>query len=366
MPVRITEIKLFKLAVPLKTPFRTALRTVETMESLVLAMHTDTGHVGWGEAPATAVITGDTLPSIAWAVEGVIGPQLIGGDVEAREELLHRVHTAMVHNTSAKAAIDMALYDLWGQKLGSPLWKLLGGFRNTLETDLTISAGSPETMAEDSRRAVEEGYRILKVKVGRDSAGDLERLCRIREAVPPGTRLRVDANQGWTPKEAVRMIRAMEDRGLDVELVEQPVGAEDLAGLEFVTSRVLTDILADEAVFSLRDGVEIIRRRAADLINLKLMKTGGLYQAELLCGLAQAHGVGCMMGCMLEGGVAATAAAQFAAAKRNVRLVDLDGPSLGRFNPVQGGARFDGPIIRLPDTPGLGITGVQGLEPLMA
>lgn len=363
MPVRISEIKLFKLAVPLKTPFRTALRTVETMEGLVLSMHTDTGHVGWGEAPATAVITGDTLPSIAWAVEGVIGPRLIGGDVEAREELLHRVHTAMVHNTSAKAALDMALYDLWGQRVGAPLWKLLGGFRDTLETDLTISIGPVDAMVADSLRAVEEGYRILKVKVGRDGAGDLERLCRVREAAPDA-RLRVDANQGWTPKEAVRMIRAMEDRGLDVELVEQPVRADDPAGLEFVTSRVLTDILADEAVFSVRDGVEIIRRRAADLINLKLMKTGGLYQAELLCGLAQAHGVGCMMGCMLEGGVAATAAAQFAAAKRNVRLVDLDGPSLGRFNPVQGGARFDGPIIRLPDAPGLGITGVQGLEPL--
>ena len=343
--MRITDIRLLKLAVPLKTPFRTALRTVERMESVIVEVHTDTGHMGRGEAPATAVITGDTLPSIAWAVEGVIGPRLIGGDIEERELLLHRVHTAMVHNTSAKAALDMALYDLYGQHLGVPLWKLLGGFRNTVETDLTISVGTADSMAVDSLRAVEEGYRILKVKVGRDSAGDLDRLRRIREAVPRDIRIRVDANQGWTPKEAVRIIRAMEDQGLEVELVEQPVRADDL-----------------EAVFSLRDGVELIQARAADLINIKLMKTGGLYQAELLCGLAQAYGVGCMMGCMLEGGVAATAAAHFAAAKENVRLADLDGPSLGRFNPVLGGARFDGPVIRLPDAPGLGITGVQGLE----
>ena len=360
--MRITDIRLFKLAVPLKTPFRTALRTVERMESVIVEVHTDTEHIGRGEAPATAVITGDTLPSIAWAVEGVIGPRLIGGDIEERELLLHRVHTAMVHNTSAKAALDMALYDLYGQHLGVPLWKLLGGFRNTVETDLTISVGTADSMAADSLRAVEEGYRILKVKVGRDSAGDLDRLRRIREAVPRDIRIRVDANQGWTPKEAVRIIRAMEDQGLEVELVEQPVRADDLEGLRFVTSHVLTDILADEAVFSLRDGVELIQARAADLINIKLMKTGGLYQAELLCGLAQAYGVGCMMGCMLEGGVAATAAAHFAAAKENVRLADLDGPSLGRFNPVLGGARFDGPVIRLPDAPGLGITGVQGLE----
>ena len=260
--MRITDIRLFKLAVPLKTPFRTALRTVERMESVIVEVHTDTGYIGRGEAPATAVITGDTLPSIAWAVEGVIGPRLIGGDIEERELLLHRVHTAMVHNTSAKAALDMALYDLYGQHLGIPLWKLLGGFRNTVETDLTISVGTADSMAVDSLRAVEEGYRILKVKVGRDSAGDLDRLRRIREAVPRDIRIRVDANQGWTPKEAVRIIRAMEDQGLEVELVEQPVRADDLEGLRFVTSHVLTDILADEAVFSLRDGVELIDRKS--------------------------------------------------------------------------------------------------------
>ena len=152
--MRITDIRLFKLAVPLKTPFRTALRTVERMESVIVEVHTDTGHIGRGEAPATAVITGDTLPSIAWAVEGVIGPRLIGGDIEERELLLHRVHTAMVHNTSAKAALDMALYDLYGQHLGVPLWKLLGGFRNTVETDLTISVGTADSMAVDSLRAV--------------------------------------------------------------------------------------------------------------------------------------------------------------------------------------------------------------------
>lgn len=360
--MKITEIQLYRLSIPLQVPFQTALRTVQNIESLVVELHTDTGHIGRGEAPATAVITGDTLPSIAWAVEGVIGPQIIGGNLEALEELLHRVHSSMVHNTSAKAAVDMALYDLHGQRLGAPLWKLMGGYRDVLETDITISVNPVDVMVEDSLRAVEAGYHILKIKVGRDSSQDLERLCRIREAVPRSTRIRVDANQGWPPKEAVRIIRAMEDRGVDAELVEQPVRAADLAGLKFVTDHVLTDILADEAVFSIRDAVEIIRTRAADLINIKLMKTGGLYHAETLCGLAQAYDMRCMIGCMLEGGIAVTAAAHFAAAKRNVRLADLDGPSLGKFNPVQGGASFSGPAIRLPDAPGLGIRQVEGLE----
>lgn len=362
--MKITDIRLYKLSVPLKVPFRTALRAVEAMESLVVELHTDTGHIGYGEAPATAVITGDTLPSIAGAAAGFIGPRLLGVDVADLEELAHRIQGSMVHNTSAKAALDMAVYDLYGQLYGAPLWRLLGGCRRELETDITISANDVDTMVQDSIRAVEEGYRILKVKAGRDSAGDLERLRRIRESVPSGIRLRVDANQGWKPKEAVRMIRTMEDQGLDIELVEQPVRAGDPGGLKFVTDHVLTDILADEAVFSLQDAVEIIRTRAADLINIKLMKTGGIYNALTLCKLAEAYGVGCMIGCMLEGGIAVSAAAHFAGAMQNVRLADLDGPALGRYDPVEGGASFCGRTIRLGDAPGLGIRKVAGLKPL--
>lgn len=356
--MRITDIRLFKLAVPLKTPFRTALRTVERMESVIVEVHTDTGHIGRGEAPATAVITGDTLPSIAWAVEGVIGPRLIGGDIEERESLLHRVHTAMVHNTSAKAALDMALYDLYGQHLGVPLWKLLGGFRNTVETDLTISVGTADSMAADSLRAVEEGYRILKVKVGRDSAGDLDRLRRIREAVPRDIRIRVDANQGWTPKEAVRIIRAMEDMGIEMDLVEQPVKAHDIEGMKFVTSQVYTPVLADESVFSTEDAIRLIQERGADLINIKLMKTGGIYEALKICGIAESYGVECMIGCMLESKIAVSAAAHLAAGKSIITRADLDGPSLCKEDPYTGGPIYERNRILMNESPGLGITQV--------
>lgn len=356
--MRITDIRLLKLAVPLKTPFRTALRTVERMESVIVEVHTDTGHIGRGEAPATAVITGDTLPSIAWAVEGVIGPRLIGGDIEERELLLHRVHTAMVHNTSAKAALDMALYDLYGQHLGVPLWKLLGGFRNTVETDLTISVGTADSMAVDSLRAVEEGYRILKVKVGRDSAGDLDRLRRIREAVPRDIRIRVDANQGWTPKEAVRIIRAMEDMGIEMDLVEQPVKAHDIEGMKFVTSQVYTPVLADESVFSTEDAIRLIQERGADLINIKLMKTGGIYEALKICGIAESYGVECMIGCMLESKIAVSAAAHLAAGKSIITRADLDGPSLCKEDPYTGGPIYERNRILMNESPGLGITQV--------
>ena len=362
--MKITEVRLGLISVPLRVPFKTALRSVSSVEDVIVEIHTDTGAVGYGEAPPTGVITGDTTGAIIGAIRDHIAKTIIGRDVDDFEDLMIALNACIQKNTSAKAALDMAVYDLYGQLYGAPLWRLLGGCRRELETDITISANDVDTMVQDSIRAVEEGYRILKVKVGRDSAGDLERLRRIRESVPSGTRLRVDANQGWKPKEAVRMIRMMEDQGLDIELVEQPVRAGDPGGLKFVTDHVLTDILADEAVFSLQDAVEIIRTRAADLINIKLMKTGGIYNALTLCKLAEAYGVGCMIGCMLEGGIAVSAAAHFAGAMQNVRLADLDGPALGRYDPVEGGASFCGRTIRLGDAPGLGIRKVAGLKPL--
>lgn len=360
--MKITHVRLYTLRAPLRTPFKTALRTVREIQDLVVAVETDTGEIGWGEAPPTAVITGDTLHSTASAIRDFIAPRILGMEIERFEQVTDAVQSALVHNTSAKAAVDIALHDLYGKRWGAPLWMLLGGWRNQVETDVTISLNDPATMEEDARRAVRDGFRVLKVKVGADD-GDPRRVAAVRQAAGPQAVIRVDANQGWTPKQAVRLIREMESMGLDLELVEQPVPAADLEGLKFVTDRVATDILADEAVFSLRDAARIIRMRAADRINLKLMKTGGITNAVKICALAEEFGVSCMMGCMLEANVAVTAAAHLAAAKKNICIADLDGPALCSFDPVQGGARFSGGTITLPPTPGLGIEGIEGLTP---
>ena len=186
----------------------------------------------------------------------------------------------------------------------------------------------------------------------------MERVCAIREAVGPNVKLRVDANQGWEAREAVRIIRAMEDKGLDLDLVEQPVPAADLDGLEFVTRSVSTPILADEAVFSERDAAEIIRRGAANLINIKLMKTGGIWGALKICRLAEENGVECMIGCMLESRLSVAAAAHLAAGQKIITRADLDGPSLCAIDPYSGGPAFDGPAIAMRGDFGVGVTGV--------
>ena len=232
---------------------------------------------------------------------------------------------------------------------------MLGGRRSEIETDLTVSVNSAEEMVQDSLRAVEQGFRILKIKVGRDGEGDVARMEAIRRAVGPDIRLRVDANQGWSAKQAVRIIRAMEDKGLDIDLVEQPVKAHDFAGMQYVTAEVATPILADESVFSAEDAIRLIEGRAADLINIKLMKTGGIYGALRICAIAETFGVECMIGCMLESKIAVSAAAHLAAAKGIITRADLDGPSLCSEDPYEGGPLYEGPWIRMNRTPGLGI-----------
>jgi L-alanine-DL-glutamate epimerase-like enolase superfamily enzyme len=202
---------------------------------------------------------------------------------------------------------------------------------------------------------VAEGFTVLKVKVGADPAGDLARIRAVRAAVGTGPRIRLDANQGWTPREAVRIIRGLSDAGLDVELVEQPVARADLDGLRWVTDRVDVPILADEAVFGVRDLVEVIRRRAADMVNVKLAKCGGLGPARTLLALAEAHGMGTLVGTMMEGPIGVAAAASLVAAHGTSTVSDLDAAWWLASSPVVGGLRYAGAAVILADAPGLGV-----------
>ncbi len=304
------------LSVPLKQPFKTALRTVNSVEDVIVKIDTDTGHIGYGEAPPTGVITGDTTGAIIGAIEEHIRKRLIGLDLENFEEILLTLDKSIVHNTSTKAAVDIALYDLYGQMFKAPVYKLLGGFRQEIITDITISVDTPEKMAADSIEAVKLGYTTLKIKVGVDAEQDIRRMKAIREAVGYDVQLRIDANQGWKPKEAVATLKTMEDTGLQIELVEQPVQAQDIEGLKFVTDQVSIPVMADESMFSPKDALTILQTRAADLINIKLMKCGGIHQALKICAMAEIYDVECMIGCMLEAKVSVTAAVHLAQAKK--------------------------------------------------
>ncbi len=356
--MKIVKIETGELFIPLIRPFKTALRTVSGVEDIAVRVTVDDGRCGYGEAPPTAVITGETKGSILAAIREHIGPAVVGMEVDCLEEVLQKIQSCMVKNTSAKAAVDMAVYDLFGQLYGAPLYRLLGGARASLETDVTISVNDVDTMVADSLEAVGRGYHILKVKVGKEGLADVPRIAAIRRAVGPDIQIRVDANQGWTAGDAVRIITAMEDQGLDIQLVEQPVPAHDLEGMRRVTRAVDTPILADESVFSAADALNIIQTGAADLINIKLMKTGGIYNALKICAVAEIHEVRCMIGCMLESKLSVSAGAHLACAKGIIALADLDGPSLCAADPFEGGPAYNENIISMTDRPGIGITSV--------
>lgn len=362
--MKITDVKLYHLSVPLKKPFKTALRTVESAEETVIKIETDSTLVGIGEAPPTAVITGDMNEGIRTLIKRKIRPLIVGESVDNIEKLHYLVENAAVNNNSAKAAVDMAIYDLFGKIHKAPLYKLLGGYQEKIESDLTISINSPVEMKEDALAAVNSGYKTLKLKVGKGMKKDLERIKAIREAVGSEIEIRLDANQGWKAKEAVYAIKKMEEKDLNIELVEQPVKADDFKGMKFVRDNVLTPIMADESLFSAKDCLKLLEMEACDLINIKLMKAGGIYNALNINAIAEAYGIETMLGSMLEAKISVTAAAHLAAAKKNITRLDLDAPSLLAEDPVKGGIEINGPEINLPSRSGLGIEWVDNLKEL--
>lgn len=361
--MKLKEIAIGYIEIPLVTPFKTALRTVNSVNDLIVKVTAEDETEGYGEAPPTAVITGDTKESIEAAIRYYIAPSITGMDLDDLPSIMAKMEKCLAKNTTAKAAVDIALYDLYAKLQKKPLFRLLGekdpsAVKTELETDITISVNDTDEMVRDSVKAVGEGFHILKVKVGKGGEKDVERIREIRKAVGKDVVIRVDANQGWTREEAVSTITAMEDAGLGIELVEQPVSYHDFKGMQYVTAHVQTPILADESVFSYEDGVRVMEEHGADLVNIKLMKTGGIHEAVKICDAADRFGIKCMIGCMLESKVSVSAGVHLAAARSCVTMADLDGPSLCKVDPYEGGPVYQGPKILLSEDYGIGITKV--------
>jgi L-Ala-D/L-Glu epimerase len=353
--VPITEVRTHHLSAELHTPFVTALRRTTHAKSLVVELIDEDGRRGFGEAPQVWQVTGDSIAGSQSCVDEVLAPLLTGRDPDEVAILSRAVERAVRDNHAAKMAIDIALHDLAARRQNLPLVRHLGGSATRVETDVTLSAGEIDGLREAAAARVKDGFTTLKLKVGADAAGDLARIAAVRDAAGPGVTVRLDANQGWTPREAVRIIHGLEDADLGIEFVEQPVAYWDLDGLAWVSDRVETPIMADESVFGVRDLVEVIRRRAADLVNVKLAKCGGLTNARTLLELARAHGLGTVVGSMMESPIGIGAAAALVAAYPTTAVSDLDAAWWLASSPVRGGIRYDGCAVILPDGPGLGV-----------
>lgn len=355
--MQITSITLAKLKIPLLRPFITALRSTNDVEDIVVMLKTNTGLIGYGSAAATPAITGETHESIISAIQHIIAPKILGRNLDEFNNLLIMCQQLLHNNYSAKAAIDIALHDLFAQKCHLPLYKMLGGNNNTLESCVTVSVKNVTDMVEDALNLVQTGFKTLKVKVGLNADEDIKRVGEICSCVGDQVKIILDANQGWNYKDALKVIRKFEHAQLNISLIEQPVIAHDLISLGLIRNIVTFPIIADEACFSPQDALTIAKLNASDGINIKLMKSGGIYQANAIYHIAQAAKLSTMVGCMIESPIGVAAIASFAASKPNILTCDLDPIILIKENYVAGGAQLTDNQIILADAPGLGING---------
>ena len=353
--MKITNIRTSTLKAPLKNPFITSLRRVDALEDLVIIVECDDGSVGYGEGAPTPAITGETMGSMIVAIE-YIKPFIIGLDIEDFYLILNNIHASILKNTTAKSALEIALYDLKAKVSKQPLYKMLGGTQTTFKTDITISMGEVKKMISDSLDAVNLGYDTLKIKIGDNPQKDVERIIAIHDVLDENIKLRLDANQGWTAQESVTLLHALEKRDIIAEFIEQPVAADDIEGLRYIKERVQTPLLADESIFSVKDAKRLLDMQAIDYVNIKLAKTAGITQALQLADLSAEFGVKCMIGCMLEGPISVAAGVHVASAKADViTMLDLDAVSLLDTHPVETSILFNESEIRLSKDIGLGV-----------
>jgi len=352
--MKIKNIWTATLTAPLKNPFITSLRRVDALEDLVVIVECDDGSVGYGEGAPTPVITGETMGSMIAAIEH-IKPFIVGRDIGAFDNIIHLVHSVILKNTTAKSALEIALYDLKAKAEKQPLFQMLGGTQTKFKTDITISMNEIDKMIADSLNAVRLGYDTLKIKIGDNPKKDVERIIAIHNALDENIALRLDANQGWTAQESVTLLHALEKQDIIAEFIEQPVAADDIEGLRYIKERVQTPLLADESIFSVKDARILLEMQAIDYVNIKLAKTAGITQALELADLSREFGVKCMIGCMLEGPIAVAAGVHVASAKADIiTMLDLDAVSLLASHPVETSILFDESSIILSDDAGLG------------
>ncbi|MFC7078877.1 dipeptide epimerase [Halorussus caseinilyticus] len=336
------------LNLPLEGPIETALGTKREATNLLVTVETASGTTGYGEGSPIPMVTGETQ---AAAIETARAATevLEGRDVRDYRALVGDVRSAFPGMVSALFAVETAILDAYCRERGIALAELFGGSPEPVETDQTIPIEEPATAAGKATAAVEAGFDHLKLKTGGDVGDDVERVAAVAEAVPDAA-LKVDANQGWTPKETVRFADRVADRGVELELIEQPVPADDVTGLAQTRELVGVPIAADEAVFTPADAVRVVREEAADVLNAKLGKSGPLAVGDIAA-IARGADLDLMVGCMLESAVGIHTSAHVVAGTGAFSYVDLDG---NRFL-AEGIVEDSGPVHDIAG-PGHGVT----------
>ncbi|MFB6112560.1 MAG: dipeptide epimerase [Halodesulfurarchaeum sp.] len=339
------EASFERVELPLEHPFTIARGTTESVESVVVRIESPAGPTGIGGASPSARY-GETFDTVEAVLPDLLAvPERVGDPFEL-ERIERQMDETVADNPAAKAAVDIALHDLIGKLTDQPLYRYLGlDPRDSVKTSYTIGIDDPAVMRERAEAVVAAGFDTLKVKIG--GGRDVQTLDAIRQVAPDAT-IRVDANEAFSPREALETIDRI--AGYDVEFVEQPVPAGDREGLRFVHERSPVPIAVDESLLRATDVPDVADR--TDIVNLKLMKAGGIREAIRIVTTARAHGLEVMAGCMIESNASIAAAAHLAPL---LDYADLDGSLLLQADPYDG-VPFDDGVVDLStlDRPGTG------------
>ncbi|PSL40658.1 o-succinylbenzoate synthase [Planomicrobium soli] len=353
--MKITQACLYLVEFPLKEPFIISYASYPVMPAIILKLETNTGLTGYGEAVPDEHVTGEQVHGSFEILKHVLLPRILNKNPFDIEQIHHLMDASIARNPAAKAAIDIACFDLMGKAANQPVYNLIGGrAHKNLQYPKVLSIEAADIMAEKALAAKNSGFSSLKLKVGLgDPAMDIARVYAVRKAVGEAMPIRIDVNQGWkTVSQAVRTINELEDANLS--WVEQPIRMGDIRGLAEIRRKTATPIMADESVHSMEDVLEIIRLEAADFINIKLMKSGGIYPAVQMAKAAENAGLAAQIGSMVESSIGSAAGYHAVMARRNIGSAELTGPLL--FQEEIGDLRFEPPFVHLSEKPGLGVT----------
>jgi L-alanine-DL-glutamate epimerase-like enolase superfamily enzyme len=350
--MKITLVEAWPVSMRLAEPYSIAYETIDSTTNVFLRIETNSGIIGYGCAAPDKQITGETADGVLESLNDLMGPSIRGSDPLRSAMILERLRATSAVQPSARAAVDMALFDILGKVSGLPLWKLLGGFKDRIRTSVTIGILPENETLERARQWVARGFRSLKLKGGIDVDSDIGRVLKVREVVGKEVELRFDANQGFSVEESLKFIERT--RSARLELIEQPTpkGQPDLLGR--VTSGAPIPVMADESLMTLRDAFRIARRGLADMVNVKLMKVGGISESLQINAVARSAGLEVMVGCMDEAALAIAAGLHFALARPNVVYADLDGHFALLDDPSQGAVILRGGTLFPTNRPGLG------------
>jgi L-alanine-DL-glutamate epimerase-like enolase superfamily enzyme len=355
--MKITHVETWCVEMLLTEPYTIAYETINKTSNIFMKIETNTGIIGFGCAAPDLQVTGETPETVEAVADATISPMIKGVDPLRSAFLLEKLKSAIPDQPSALAMVDLALYDLLGKIAGLPIYKILGGYRNRIRTSVTIGILPMNDMIKKAKSYMKQGFKSIKIKGGKDVQEDIERVKKVREIVGEHIELRFDANQGYSVDDSLRFVQGV--RKAKLELIEQPTpkGQPDLLGR--VTSEVSIPVMADESLVSLRDAFRLARRDLVDMVNVKLMKVGGIAEALQINAVAQSAGLEVMVGCMDEAALAIAGGLHFALARPNVVYADLDGHLDLVNDPSHGAVILREGILYPRNYPGLGLDSLK-------